>query len=212
MTAEEGRSKVGSILTNYQRVQMSANAKLSPYCSIVGNVTVGPNVSVFAGSHIRGDGEPISIDANSNIQENCCLHVSGDYPITIGKNVTIGHMVMLHGCTIDDNVLIGMGAIVMDGAHIQSDSMVAAGSLVTQNKEFPPRSLIMGSPAKVVRELTDEEIESMVTKAAPDYAEVSDSMLRNGLMLNPPVGTTIWPIPNMFGGSAAGGLTFGTLF
>ena len=212
MAAEEGRSKVGSIMSNYQRVRVNASAKLSPYCSIVGNVEVGSGVAVFAGTHIRGDGEPIRIGANSNIQENCCLHVSGDYPIDIGENVTVGHMAMLHGCTIDDNVLVGMGSIIMDGAHIRSDSLVAAGSLVTQNKDFPPRSLIMGSPARVARELTDEEIEFMVTKAAPDYAEVSDSMLRNGLLQHPPVGIAIWPAPNMFGGSPAGGMTFGAFF
>lgn len=211
MTAEEGRSKVGSIMSNYHMAQLSATAKLSPYCSIVGDVSIGPRASVFAGAHIRGDGEPIRIGENSNIQENCCLHVSGNYPITIGKNVTVGHMAMLHGCTIDDNVLIGMGAIVMDGAHIQSDSMVAAGSLVTQNKEFPPRSLIMGSPAKAVRELTDEEIESMVTLAAPDYSEVSDAMMRNGLMVNPPVGARVWPATAM-PSTLAGGFAVGGLF
>lgn len=212
MAAEEGRSKVGSIMSNYQRVRVNASAKLSPYCSIVGNVEVGSGVSVFAGTHIRGDGEPIRIGANSNIQENCCLHVSGDYPIDIGENVTVGHMAMLHGCTIDDNVLVGMGSIIMDGAHIRSDSLVAAGSLVTQNKDFPPRSLIMGSPARVARELTDEEIEFMVTKAAPDYAEVSDSMLRNGLLQHPPVGVSLWPVSDASGNSAPGGIAFGAFF
>ena len=212
MATEEGRSKVGSIMANYRQVQLSPSAKLSPHCSIIGNVKVGPGVSVFAGTHIRGDGEPICIGANSNIQENCCLHVSGDYPINIGENVTVGHMVMLHGCTVDDNVLVGMGSIIMDGAHIQSDSLVAAGSLVTQNKEFPPRSLIMGSPARAVRELTDEEIEFMVTKAAPDYAEVSDSMLRNGLMQRPPVGVSLWPVSDASGNSAQGGIAFGAFF
>ena len=212
MVEGEDRSKVGSIMTNYHVAKISAASKLSPYCSIVGDVTVGPGVSVFAGTHIRGDGEPIRIGENSNIQENCCLHVSGHFPINIGKNVTVGHMAMLHGCTIDDNVLVGMGSIIMDGAHIQSDSLVAAGALVTQNKKFPPRSLIMGSPAKAVRELTDEEVEFMVTNAAPDYALVSNSMLANGLLVNPPVGSTVWPAPSMFNNLANGGFSIGGLF
>lgn len=193
MASEEGRSKVGSILSDYRRVKMDSSVRLSPYCSIVGDVTLGPNVSVFAGTHIRGDGEPISIGENSNVQENCCLHVSGDYPLVIGEDVTVGHMVMLHGCTIDDNVLVGMGSIIMDGAHIASDSIVAAGALVTQDKSFPERSLVMGHPARAVRRLSDEEVDYMVTRAAPDYAEVSMSMLENGLMVNPAPGTDIWP-------------------
>lgn len=193
MASEEGRSKVGSILSDYRRVKMDSSVRLSPYCSIVGDVTLGPNVSVFAGTHIRGDGEPICIGENSNVQENCCLHVSGDYPLVIGEDVTVGHMVMLHGCTIDDNVLVGMGSIIMDGAHIASDSIVAAGALVTQDKSFPERSLVMGHPARAVRRLSDEEVDYMVTRAAPDYAEVSMSMLENGLMVNPAPGTDIWP-------------------
>lgn len=212
MAAKEARSKVGSIMANYHQAQLNVTARLSPYCSIVGDVAVGPNASVFAGSHIRGDGESIRIGASSNIQENCCLHVSGGHPLVIGENVTVGHMAMLHGCTIDDNVLIGMGSTVMDGAHIGSDSLVAAGSLVTQNKVFPPRSLIMGRPAKVVRELEDVEIELMITDAAPDYVRVSESMVANGLMANPPVNARVWPVRPSFGDFAAGGIALGALF
>lgn len=193
MASEDGRSKVGSIMADYRKVKMSATACLSPHCSIVGDVVLGPGASVFAGVHIRGDGEPIRIGAHSNIQENSCLHVSGDYPLVIGDNVTVGHMAMLHGCTIDDNVLIGMGAIIMDGAHIRSNSLVGAGALVTQDKSFPEGSLIFGSPARVVRPLSDDEIEIMITRAAPDYAEVSASMLACGLMAHPPQGANIWP-------------------
>ena len=193
VSAEEGRSKVGSIMADYHQVKMDPTVRLSPFCSIVGDVTLAPGVSVFAGSHIRGDGEPVRIGENSNVQENCCLHVSGGCPLVIGENVTVGHMAMLHGCTIEDNVLVGMSSTIMDGARIRSDSIVAAGSLVTQNKDFPPRSLIMGSPARAVRELTDEEIESMVTRAAPDYAEVGESMRANGLMANPPADADVWP-------------------
>ncbi|MBQ3301605.1 MAG: gamma carbonic anhydrase family protein [Eggerthellaceae bacterium] len=180
-------------MTDYHQVKFHPTAKLSPYCSIVGDVEIAQGVSVFAGTHIRGDGEPVKIGAGSNIQENCCLHVSGGYPITIGERVTVGHGAILHGCTIHDNVLVGMGAIVMDGAEISSDCFVGAGALVTQGKTFPPRSLIFGSPARAMRKLTDEELESMVTLAAPDYSEVSDAMLADGLMVHPSETARIWP-------------------
>ena len=132
--------------------------------------------------------------------------------LTIGDSVTIGHNAVLHGCTIEDNVLIGMGAIVMDDAVIPSDCLVAAGSLVTQGKTFEPRSLIMGSPARAVRELTDEEIESMITVAAPEYAEVARAMTAEGLMANPPAGANIWPPSGLLGNSAAAGMFLGAAF
>ena len=212
MASEEQHSKVGSIMSDYRQVKFNLTARLSPYCSIVGDVTVGAYVSVFAGSHIRGDGAPIVIGDGSNIQENCCLHVSGGFPLTIGKDVTVGHGAILHGCTIDDNVLIGMGAIVMDGAHIPSNCLVAAGALVTQGKEFPEYSLIMGSPAQAVRTLTPEELEAQVTLAAPDYRAVADAMLASGLMSNPPLGVYVWPAPRMTDNLAAGGMIAGGLF
>ena len=190
---DEQHSKVGEILRDYHQVRMDPTARLSPACTICGDVELGPDVSVFAGTQIRGDGEPIRIGRGSNIQENCCLHVSGGFPIEIGEDVTVGHGAILHGCTIEDNVLIGMGAIVMDGARIQRDSFVGAGALVTQGKTFPPRSLIFGSPARVVRELTDEELESMVTLAAPDYRAVAQSMLADGLMAHPGPDARVWP-------------------
>lgn len=191
---EERHSKVGEILHDYHQVKMDPSVILSPACTICGDVTLGPDASVFAGTQIRGDGAPIRIGRRSNVQENCCLHVSGGFPVTIGDDVTVGHGAILHGCTIGDNVLIGMGAIVMDGARIQRDSFVGAGALVTQGKTFPPRSLIFGSPARAVRELTDEELESMVTLAAPDYRAVAESMLADGLMEHPPVDARVWPV------------------
>ena len=100
---------------------------------------------------------------------------------------------MLHGCTIHDNVLVGMGSVVMDDAVIGSDCIIGAGSLVTQRKQFPPRMLIMGSPARAVRELTDDEIEVAVTVAAPAYTDVARAMLAEGLMANPPADARIWP-------------------
>ena len=188
--------KMGSAIKDYHQVAFAPDVMLSPYATVCGRVDMGAGSSVFAGVQIRGDCEPISIGANTNIQENSCLHVSVGSRLAIGDSVTIGHNAMLHGCTIKDNVLIGMSATVMDDAVIASDCLVAAGSLVTQGKVFEPRSLIMGSPARAVRQLTDEEIEALITVAAPAYAEVARAMLADGLMFNPPVGANIWPLPN----------------
>lgn len=186
------QSKVGRIMSDYHSVRIDESAFLSPACTIIGDVAIGAQSAVFAGTQIRGDGEPIRIGDMSNVQENCCLHVSGGFPLTLGNRVTVGHGAILHGCTIDDNVLVGMGAIVMDGAHIESDCLIAAGALVTQGKHFPAGSLIMGSPARTVRMLTQEEIEFQITHAAPDYRQVAQAMFEEGLFVHPPRNTDIW--------------------
>ena len=185
--------KMGSAITDYHQVKMAPDVCLSPYATVCGNVVIGSESSVFAGAQIRGDCEPVVIGEKTNVQENSCLHVSVGSGLVIGDHVTIGHGVILHGCTIDDNVLVGMGAIVMDDVHIGRDCVIGAGSLVTQGKEFAPRTLIMGSPARAVRELADEEIEAMVTVAADAYAEVARRMLADGLMLHPSAEDNIWP-------------------
>lgn len=185
-------SKVGKALEDYHQVKFGSDVRLSKQCSVVGKVEIGNDVTIFAGAHVRGDCAPISIGSGTNIQENCTLHVSGGMPLSIGKNVTVGHGAIVHGCTIEDNVLIGMGAIVMDGAHIGKDSLIAAGAIVTEGKEFPPKSLIMGVPAKVVRELTDEQLETHVTLAAIDYQEVGYAMFADGLLYEPSKDANIW--------------------
>ena len=185
--------KMGASITDYHQVACDASTMLSLQCSIVGDVAIGPDSSVFAGTQIRGDCEPIRIGAGTNIQENSCLHVSVGSKLTVGDNVTVGHGVTLHGCTICDNVLVGMGSIVMDDAVIGSDCVVGAGSLVTQRKVFEPGTLIMGSPARAIRKLTDEEIEAMVTVAGKAYVEVARNMTAEGLMVNPAPDTAIWP-------------------
>ena len=185
--------KMGSSITNYHQVKVAPDACLSPYATICGDVTLGKGASVFAGTQIRGDCEPITIGELTNIQENSCLHVSMGSKLTVGNRVTVGHGVILHGCTIDDNVLVGMGSTVMDDAHIGTNCLIGAGSLVTQGKDFEPGTLIMGSPARAMRKLTEEEIESMITVAADAYAEVARTMLANGLMEHPPADARVWP-------------------
>ena len=186
--------KMGASITDYHQVKLDASAMISPHSTIVGDVRIGAESSVFAGVQIRGDCEPVRVGARTNIQENSCLHVSVGSKLVVGDNVTVGHGVTLHGCTIDDNVLVGMGSIVMDDAHIGRDCVIGAGSLVTQGKTFPPRTLLMGRPARAVRELTDEEIESMVTVAGAAYVDVARAMTAEGLMANPPESADIWPV------------------
>jgi carbonic anhydrase/acetyltransferase-like protein (isoleucine patch superfamily) len=140
---------------------------------VVGNVTLGENCSIWFGCVVRGDVHYIRIGDRTNIQDLSMIHVthykkedmSDGNPTIIGSDVTVGHRVMLHGCTIEDACLIGMSATILDGAVIGKESIVGAGALVTKNKKFPPRSLIMGSPAKVVRELSDEEVQELYASA-----------------------------------------------
>jgi len=140
---------------------ISETAFIAPSADIIGEVTVGNNCSIWYNVTIRGDIAPVVIGKNSNVQDNSVIHVGHDVPAVIGNNVTIGHNVIVHACTIKDNSLIGMGAIILDYAEIGEESIVGAGSLVTQRKKFPPRSLIMGSPARLIRELSEEEIQGI---------------------------------------------------
>ena len=140
--------------------------------TIIGKVEIREKVSIWFGAVLRGDNELIFIDEGSNIQENCVLHTDMGYPLTIGRNCTIGHNAILHGATIEDSSLVGMGAIILNGARINKNSIVGAGAIVTEGKEFPPNSLIVGKPAKFVRQLTSKEINE-VNNSAINYQENS---------------------------------------
>jgi carbonic anhydrase/acetyltransferase-like protein (isoleucine patch superfamily) len=133
--------------------------------TIVGKVTLEENASVWFGAAIRGDNEPIVIGLGSNVQEGAVLHTDPGRPLTIGRDVTIGHQAMLHGCTVGDGSLIGIQAVVLNGAVIGRNCLVGAGSVVTENKTFPDRSLVLGAPARVVRALTDAEVEGLAQSA-----------------------------------------------
>ena len=208
----EPQIKMGASISNYHQVKFAPSVMLSPQASVCGDVFVGAESSLFAGAQVRGDCEPIYIGSKTCIQENACLHVSVGSKLTVGNHVVVGHNAILHGCIIEDNVLVGMGAIVMDGAIIANDCVIAAGALVTKHKVFEPRSLIMGSPAKVVRTLTDEEVEMWITVASDAYVDAARAMLADGLMFNPPPGTNIWPLPRTADNLAAGGMFIGGLF
>ncbi|APH71944.1 gamma carbonic anhydrase family protein [Aquibium oceanicum] len=139
---------------------------IAPDATLVGKVRLGRNAGIWFGAVLRGDNEDIEIGEDSNVQEHTVMHTDLGFPLVVGKGCTIGHRAMLHGCTIGDNSLIGMGAIVLNGARIAEDSLVGAGALVTEGKVFPPRSLIVGSPAKAIRELDDKAVELLRWSAA----------------------------------------------
>ena len=133
------------------------SAYLSPGVHIVGDVTIGEQSSVWFGSVLRADINAITIGKRSNLQDGTIVHLADDYGVVIGDEVTIGHRALVHACTIHDGVLVGMGAIIMDGAVIGENSIIGAGALVLAGTKVPPNSLVLGSPAKVVRELDDIE-------------------------------------------------------
>lgn len=139
---------------------------------VIGKVILEPGANIWYNTVIRGDLELIHIGENTNIQDLCMIHTSHHFPTHIGSNVTVGHRAICHGCTIEDNVLIGMGSIILDGAYIESNVMIGAGSLVPPNKRIPSGSLVMGSPAKVVRTLTDVEIEQ-IKQSSVHYVALS---------------------------------------
>jgi len=138
--------------------------------TIIGKVTLGENVSIWPGAVLRGDNDSITIGDGSNVQDNAVLHTDRGLPLQVGDNVTIGHQATLHGCTIGDGTLIGIQAVIMNSAVIGKDCLVGAGALVPESKVFPDRKLIVGAPAKVVRDLSDEDIAKM-HRAAPGYVK-----------------------------------------
>ena len=154
-------------------------AWIAPGTHVIGNTTVAADASVWFGTTIRGDNEPISIGAGSNVQENCVLHTDPGCPLTIGENCTIGHKAMLHGCTIGDNSLVGMGATILNGAVIGKNCLIGAGALITEGKVIPDGSLVMGVPGKVVRALDDAAIQGLTASAL--HYQQNAARFRKGL-------------------------------
>jgi len=141
--------------------QLAEGAWVADSAQVIGRVTLEADASVWFGTVLRGDTERLRLGRGSNIQDGSVCHADPGYPLEIGENVTVGHLVMLHGCTIGDGTLIGIQAVVLNGARIGKHCLVGAGALVTEGKEFPDGSLIIGSPAKAVRLLTPEQIEGL---------------------------------------------------
>ncbi|MDH5563150.1 MAG: gamma carbonic anhydrase family protein [Nitrospirota bacterium] len=167
------------MLKSYRGVEpiVAANAFIEDTAVIIGDVVIGSDSSVWFHAVVRGDVHFIRIGHRTNIQDLSLLHVSHDtYPLTLGDDITIGHHVVLHGCTIRDRVLVGMGSIIMDGAVIEEDCIIGAGSLVTERTQIPPKSLVIGSPARVKRMLTTDEI-AWIRESASNYVRYAQHYL-----------------------------------
>jgi carbonic anhydrase/acetyltransferase-like protein (isoleucine patch superfamily) len=160
--------------------RIAASAYIAPGARVIGDVTIGEQSSVWFNAVLRGDIASITVGSGSNIQDNTTVHVDYGIPTKIGSNVVIGHNCIIHGCTIADNVLIGMGSTILNGAQIGENSLVAAGSLVTENKVFPPNSVIMGAPARVVREVGEKELQ-MIRQGPKNYMENARLYKENGI-------------------------------
>lgn len=146
--------------------EIADSAWVADSAEVIGRVSLGADVSVWFKAVLRGDSEQLLIGAGTNIQDGSVLHADHGFPLVLGEGVTVGHQCMLHGCTVGDYSLIGIGAVVLNGARIGKNCLVGAGALVTEGKQFPDGSLIVGSPAKVVRELTTEQIAGLQASAA----------------------------------------------
>ena len=156
--------------------RLHSAARIAENAVLVGQVTVDARASIWYGAVLRADNGPVAIGANSNIQENAVCHCDAGAPVRVGRNVTVGHGAILHGCTVEDGALIGMGAILLNGCVIGAGSMVAAGALVPQGAVIPPGSLAIGSPAKVTRPLRPEEAAGLL-HSAEHYAQLAAELL-----------------------------------
>jgi carbonic anhydrase/acetyltransferase-like protein (isoleucine patch superfamily) len=150
--------------------EIDPSAYITESANIIGKAKIEANANIWFDVTIRGDNELITVSENSNVQEGCVLHTDPGYPLTIGKNVTIGHQAMLHGCTIGEGSLVGIQAVILNGAKIGQNCLVGAGALVTEGKEFPDNSLIVGAPAKAIRTLTEEDI-ARIKKNTSNYVK-----------------------------------------
>jgi carbonic anhydrase/acetyltransferase-like protein (isoleucine patch superfamily) len=153
-----------------RRPTIDPSAWVAPDANVIGAVILGPRASVWFCATLRGDNEPITVGEGTNLQENVVCHTDMGYPLNIGRNCTIGHKAMLHGCTIGDETLIGMGATILNGAKIGKNCLIGAGALVTEGKDIPDNSLVMGTPGKVVRTL-DETAAAMLRASALHYQD-----------------------------------------
>jgi carbonic anhydrase/acetyltransferase-like protein (isoleucine patch superfamily) len=139
---------------------------IAPNATVIGRVTLKRNASVWFGAVLRGDNAPILVGEDSNVQDGCVLHTDDDFPLTIGAGVTIGHQAMLHGCTIGDNSLIGIGAVVLNAARVGKNCLIGAKTLIPEGKEIPDGSLVVGSPGRVLRPLSEEQLRMLKQSAA----------------------------------------------
>jgi carbonic anhydrase/acetyltransferase-like protein (isoleucine patch superfamily) len=154
-------------------------AYVAPGARVVGDVTLGPRASVWFNAVLRGDSDAVRLGAESNVQDGSVLHTDGGSPCLIGERCTIGHAAVVHGCTIGGGCLIGMGSIVLSGASIGDESIVAAGALIPEGRSYPARSLLVGSPARRLRSVTDEDVERLIVPGVRHYVEFAEIYRRS---------------------------------
>lgn len=152
-------------------VQIEGEVFIAPTATLIGNVLLKDKSSVWWGAVLRGDYERITVGERTNIQDNCIVHMDADYPVSLGNQVTVGHKAVLHGCTIGNNALIGINSVIMNDVVVGDDCLIGSNTLLTEGKQIPPRSLVVGSPGKIIRELNDEEV--------AEITEFSDRYVRN---------------------------------
>ncbi len=169
----------GLIESNGRSPTIGRNCFIAPGAQLIGDVRLGDNVSVWYNTVIRADIAPVIIGPGTNIQDGCVLHVDPDRPLRIGADVTLGHMATVHACTIEDECLIGMQSTVLSAAHIRRHSVVGAAALVPEGREYPARSLVVGVPAKPMREVTDDEINSLIIERALEYRQMAAGAIRD---------------------------------
>ena len=165
---ERGEDTVACYELEGVRPELDESAYIAPQATVIGQATLKANASVWPGAVLRADNAAIVIGERSNVQDGAVLHVDPGHPLQVGNDVTIGHQAMVHGCTIEDGCLIGIHAVILNDAVIGAESLVGAGALVTEGKVFPPRSLIVGAPAKVVRTLSDDDV-ARIRKGVDSY-------------------------------------------
>ena len=144
-----------------RRVEVEGDHFIADTAVVVGSVCLKHEASVWWGAVLRGDYDTITVGARTNIQDNCIVHMDEGFPVTLGDQVTVGHKAVLHGCTVGDNSLVGINAVVMNGAVIGNDCLIGSNALITEGKQIPPRSLVLGSPGRIVRVLSDHEVEEI---------------------------------------------------
>ncbi len=167
---------VFSLGSQYPNMPKNDSYWISKTAQVIGRVSINDNVSVWFGAVLRGDNELISIGCGTNIQENCVLHTDVGFPLSIGKNCTVGHGAILHGCSIGNNCIIGMGAVILNGATLGDNTIVGAGALVTEGKKYNDgKRLVLGSPARVIRELTSNELRAIKISAF-EYQKKADTI------------------------------------
>jgi carbonic anhydrase/acetyltransferase-like protein (isoleucine patch superfamily) len=158
-----------------KRPQVDPSAFIAPGAAVVGDVEIGPRASVWFNAVLRGDSSRISLGADTNVQDGAVLHTDQGSPCLVGEGCTIGHNAIVHGCSIERGCLVGMGAIVLSGVRIGEESIVAAGALVAEGRAYPARSLLVGAPARRLRELTDDDVERLIRPGVRHYLEFAQA-------------------------------------